>query len=432
MRFVIYGAGRRGKEMLEVIGKENTAAFVDRDEEKAGTEYCSLPVIGIEDLQSFSEPVLCVLTPVAGRDSIAEYLRNRGILNYIPLKPFDRALYYEREAILNYVFDQYGDNNIGIYGLSAGSVILYEHLITKMNKHVFLLLNENEETGNCLRECGIHVSDLKNALPDLDVIISTETDIDDDLQKTFPVNVKLIKMQELLEMNISFYNKQIECYKDIHHGKRCFIIATGPSLTVQDLDTLYAHNEKCISMNRIYNIFGETKWRPDYYMIEDTLMIDDLSKEIADMDIPAKFVASIPLKYWQQENLGNSIKYQLINLDHLGSEMPFFSTKMEHCVYEGTTVTYACIQMAVYMGFQEIYLLGVDFNYSNDLYDEKNHFKGYQNDKKVRLNVVYPERMQAAYKSARHYAGEHGIKICNATRGGKLEVFERVDFDTLF
>lgn len=167
-------------------------------------------------------------------------------------------------------------------------------------------------------------------------------------------------------------------------------------------------------------------------MIEDTLMIDDLSKEIADMDIPAKFVASIPLKYWQQENLGNSIKYQLINLDHLGSEMPFFSTKMEHCVYEGTTVTYACIQMAVYMGFQEIYLLGVDFNYSNDLYDEKNHFKGYQSDKKVRLNVVYPERMQAAYKSARHYAGEHGIKICNATRGGKLEVFERVDFDTLF
>ena len=68
-------------------------------------------------------------------------------------------------------------------------------------------------------------------------------------------------------MNISFYNKQIECYKDIHHGKRCFIIATGPSLTVQDLDTLYAHNEKCISMNRIYNIFGETKWRPDYMSV---------------------------------------------------------------------------------------------------------------------------------------------------------------------
>ena len=65
-------------------------------------------------------------------------------------------------------------------------------------------------------------------------------------------------------------------------------------------------------------------------------------------------------------------------------------------------------------------------------YDEKNHFIGYQKDKKVRLNTVYPERMQAAYESAREYADAHGIKIYNATRGGELEVFERVNFDCLF
>ena len=36
------------------------------------------------------------------------------------------------------------------------------------------------------------------------------------------------------------------------------------------------------------------------------------------------------------------------------------------------------------------------------------------------------------YMCAKEYAERHEIKIYNATRGGKLEVFERVDFDSLF
>ncbi len=33
--------------------------------------------------------------------------------------------------------------------------------------------------------------------------------------------------------------------------------------------------------------------------------------------------------------------------------------------------------------------------------------------------------------AAKNYADSHGIKILNATRGGKLEVFERVNFDEI-
>ena len=38
----------------------------------------------------------------------------------------------------------------------------------------------------------------------------------------------------------------------------------------------------------------------------------------------------------------------------------------------------------------------------------------------------------SAYEVAKENAEKKGIKIYNATRGGKLEVFERVDFDSLF
>ena len=41
-------------------------------------------------------------------------------------------------------------------------------------------------------------------------------------------------------------------------------------------------------------------------------------------------------------------------------------------------------------------------------------------------------QMDVAYEAARKYADAHGIKIYNATRGGCLEAFPRVDFDSLF
>ena len=93
-------------------------------------------------------------------------------------------------------------------------------------------------------------------------------------------------------------------------------------------------------------------------------------------------------------------------------------------VCDGNTVTYICLELAVYMGFKEIYLLGVDCDYSG----KKQHVIDTGD---VVLNN--PEsRMIEAYKKAKEYADSHGIKIYNATRGGKLEVFERVDFDSLF
>ena len=46
-------------------------------------------------------------------------------------------------------------------------------------------------------------------------------------------------------------------------------------------------------------------------------------------------------------------------------------------------------------------------------------------------SVYCIEEVTLAYMSARNYAKEHGVKILNATRGGKLEVFPRVNFDKL-
>ena len=79
------------------------------------------------------------------------------------------------------------------------------------------------------------------------------------------------------------------------------------------------------------------------------------------------------------------------------------------------------------MGFKEIYLLGADCSYSDG---KKNHFIDYMKYNSDQFSDG--SQMFEAYKVAKKYADKNNIKIYNATRGGKLEIFERVDFDQLF
>ena len=48
--------------------------------------------------------------------------------------------------------------------------------------------------------------------------------------------------------------KKLARLKNIHTGKRCFIIGNGPSLTSSDLDKLRDNNEICFGFNRIFYI----------------------------------------------------------------------------------------------------------------------------------------------------------------------------------
>src|SRR5699024_2762355 len=101
---------------------------------------------------------------------------------------------------------------------------------------------------------------------------------------------------------------------------------------------------------------------------------------------------------------------------------------------DGRSVTHTALQLAIYMGFKIIYLVGADCNYSKDnksISSESYPDKRMYDPKKVGIPPDI-EYTFSAYKVARKYAEKHGVKIYNATRGGMLEVFERVNLDSLF
>lgn len=115
----------------------------------------------------------------------------------------------------------------------------------------------------------------------------------------------------------------------------------------------------------------------------------------------------------------------------------FISEDITKGVSRGHTVTFTSIQLAIYMGFKEIYLLGVDFSYSvvidkNGKTFKNDNVQDYFNGKKYDTTMMNYNGMLHAYQTAKKYCDEHSIIIKNTTRGGKLEVFERVDFDSLF
>ncbi|MFD2442781.1 6-hydroxymethylpterin diphosphokinase MptE-like protein [Bacillus sp. CGMCC 1.16607] len=214
--------------------------------------------------------------------------------------------------------------------------------------------------------------------------------------------------------------------KDKHKGERCFIVATGPSLVIEDLDKL--RNEMTFSMNSIFLSFNETDWRPNYYGIQFPEFFHKYKNEIDQLNVELKLVGDVVSK--QVKLSDDYYIYPLHMLNHNWTHKKYhskFSADAFEVVYSGYTITYSLIQLAVYMGFEEIYLIGVDCNYASN---KNNHVKDY--------GIVDPlasaagEKMICAFKEAKKYADNHQIKIYNATRGGMLEVFERVDFDSLF
>jgi hypothetical protein len=252
----------------------------------------------------------------------------------------------------------------------------------------------------------------------------------------------LAKHRMNIKMNVTrFANyKKITELENIHHGNRCFVIGNGPSLTVNDLDSI--KKEFSFACNRIYKVYNSTDWRPTYFCAQDEKVLEDITDNLDYVlhnsnKIFLRNTSNIKYPKDVVDN-PNTILYT-VEKDYFDISRVKFSRRVNWKVYEGHTVLYSAIQMAVYMGFSEIYLLGVDHNYSRTLDEDKNiitneNVKDYFDaigDINGKWNLPNIYASTQGFISAKKYASENNIKIFNATRGGKLEVFERVKLEDI-
>ena len=80
-------------------------------------------------------------------------------------------------------------------------------------------------------------------------------------------------------------------YKNKYIGRRCFLLGTGPSLTIEDLNRLHEKREVCFGANKIFKIFNQTQWRPDIYCATDRRILSFYQDRIADLSLPQMFIA---------------------------------------------------------------------------------------------------------------------------------------------
>jgi len=225
--------------------------------------------------------------------------------------------------------------------------------------------------------------------------------------------------------------KGIEQYRDIHKGKRCFLIANGPSLKHIDFSLL--NDEYTIGLNRIYMMKDQNGFMPNYLACVDMdAQLLQFFDDYNNLNIPTFYNWEIRKKFRKSDNQ-HFVKDKL---------KPDFSTDLAREGYgTGRSVTYLAMQLAYYMGFTEVYLIGKDHSYNTAEKTgasiksdgkEDNHFiKGYYKPGMQWFAPDY-ETEEYAYKLARNAFEKDGRIFKDATVNGKLQVFEKIDFNSLF
>jgi hypothetical protein len=226
---------------------------------------------------------------------------------------------------------------------------------------------------------------------------------------------------------------KVKGYKDIHSGKRCFIIGNGPSLKQMDLSPL--RNEFTFGLNRIYLLFPELGFTTTYLVVVNELVLEQCRKDIASLPMP-KFVTWRARRWFPTASKDNLM---FLDTDFTSEEK--FSGDAADRLFEGFTVTFVALQLAFYMGFKEAILVGVDHNYATQgtpnttvtsTGDDPNHFAPGYFGKGFRWQLPDLEGSERAYRMAKEAYTAGGRRVVDATVGGKLEIFPKVDYRKLF
>ncbi len=244
---------------------------------------------------------------------------------------------------------------------------------------------------------------------------------------------------------------RLETLKLKYAGQRCFIMGNGPSLNQTRLELLKA--EFVWGFNKVYLLFPKINWRPQFYVTNDRRLTEHIAQEInllvpqvpdslfffPDFFLSTEILKSFSNVYWYREMTW----YQ-----ETSSGPALFSLNPPSWVVNTATVTIAGLQLAAYMGFNPIYLVGCDTNYvvpatvqfennnqtllTSTADDDPNHFAANYSGRGDKWSAPDVPLMIRQYAAAKKILDECGVKVYNATIGGNLEVFPRVAFASLF
>ena len=241
--------------------------------------------------------------------------------------------------------------------------------------------------------------------------------------------------------------QRMKMWKNKFDG-RCFCVGNGPSLRNTPLHLL--ENKYTFGLNRVAKIYPFTSWRPTFYVNVTVATADegwrDSAKE-AIVDTPS-FVGYGTLPHLlEAKGTVLSIPHHVFPLwvsdDVPRQEYPdpnIWSHDVSRNISKYGSSMLAVMQIAVYLGFKELIMVGCDMGWRPFDYEEDKDPNHFTEDYWGKMNlsgqeiIVTPELAQrytddarSGHVLAKKVCDKLGVKIYNATMGGELEVYPRVD-----
>lgn len=234
-------------------------------------------------------------------------------------------------------------------------------------------------------------------------------------------------------------------FRRIHQGKRCFILCNGPSINKQDL--LPLKNEIVFSVSNGYYHKDYNTFAPRYHCVPQLSYNKFFTVDIAiawfkemDQGIGGAelFLDTAEEPLIRKNNLfpGRKVNYLYTGIS--------FSDKLSKVIdISGIipgpqSVSITCLMIAMYMGFEKIYLIGTEHDcaitgeykyfYEPKLLRGKDYSVN-SNGKLKNLELVHQEikNLMAQYSALKKIAENAGPAIYNATLGGALEIYPRIN-----
>lgn len=189
-------------------------------------------------------------------------------------------------------------------------------------------------------------------------------------------------------------HRALAYYRNRHEGGRVFIVASGPSLS--DVEPERLRNEHTIAINDALLRFPKTR----YAAVMDSRKLHELHEPL--LEVETLFTLR-----------GNSYG---VEIDLLGTEG--FNLELENGIYSGYTTAYFSLQIALYMGFRDIYYLGLDLGNTSD----KSHFFGSRSLQDRDRPEVYA-KMRQSFENIADTVAELGAKVYNCSPVSELKCF---------
>jgi hypothetical protein len=200
------------------------------------------------------------------------------------------------------------------------------------------------------------------------------------------------------------------------------------------MDLRHLATEVTFTLNRGYLLYEAIGGPSTYHVVVNPLVAEQWAGEI--QRIPGVKFIDWGLRHWFGEDP------DVVYVGRPGRPpAPRFSTDVTKSLWSGATVTYVALQLAYYLGFHQVVLIGVDHRFQAQgsphqevvaTGEDVNHFAPNYFGTGSRWNLPDLETSELAYILARHYYRLDGREILDATVGGALQVFPKVDYLSLF